>query len=82
MDCQSGCPLNSVNSLISEETTCIRHALPRAVPQCGQRLEGQRLRSIVVLHRDAVSTVWQIACTLQTVMCARKAVGDVEVRGT
>jgi len=44
--------------------------------------EAQRAKitEIVALHRDAVSTVWQIACTLQKVWCARKAVGEVEVR--
>jgi hypothetical protein len=41
-----------------------------------------RLAEVVALHGDAVSTVWQIACTLQKVQCARKAVGEGEVRCT
>src|SRR5208282_4861609 len=35
MDCQSGCPLKAFISLIPQEPTWIRRALPRAVPQCG-----------------------------------------------
>ncbi len=35
MDCQSGCPLKTLSSLISHESTRIGCARHRAVPQCG-----------------------------------------------
>ena len=54
MDCQSGCPLKALISLISEEPTWIRRALPRAVPQCGQRGDVSRALDMLPLSNIAI----------------------------
>ena len=64
-----------------------KHLIWARMPCPGQclnlgRVPKNKIAEIVALHGDAVSMVWQIACTLQKVLCARKTVGEVEVRGT
>ena len=46
MDCQSGVRLKALIPLISQESIWIRRALPRAVPESGHGLEGQRLQTL------------------------------------
>src|SRR5271166_3922061 len=56
--------LKALISLISQEPTWIRGALPRAVPQCGQRLARQRLPTLW-RYRDILFGIdWHIACKL------------------
>ena len=59
-----------------------RHALPWAVPQSGQRLEGQRLRTLWRYRTYRQYSIGTLHASCRELMCARKAVGEVEVRGT
>jgi len=52
--------LKALISLISQESTSIRRALPRAVPQCGQRWKDLRLCAYWHRRKNAVMSVWPI----------------------
>jgi hypothetical protein len=64
MDCQSDVRLEALISLSPQEPTWIRRALPWAVPQSGQRLEGQRLRTLLRYRDIPFGLDWHIACKL------------------
>jgi hypothetical protein len=50
----------------------MRHALPRAVPQCGHWFEGRWLQRLWRYTGMPLSRVWQIACTMQKVSAHAK----------
>ena len=58
------------------------HALPRAVPRCGQRLEGQGLQRLWRYMEMPSVRFGRLHAHCRKLMCARKAVGEVEVRST
>ncbi len=70
MDCQSGCPLKALITPIFEEPTCIRHALPRALPPSGQRWKDRKKHATKIpgIHEKMpVILVWPNECNLQRV---------------
>jgi hypothetical protein len=79
MDCQSGCPLTGLITAICEQPICIRHALSRAVPQCGQR-EDQSCAKILVSTKTAMILVWPKECSLQKVHARPRTAPDSEVK--
>lgn len=71
--CQSAPPFNPSFPIDPTHPICAYHALPWAVPQSGQRLEGQRLQTLW-RHRDIpLVSIGTLHANCRKFMCARKA---------
>jgi hypothetical protein len=82
MDCQSDVRLKALISLISQEATWIRRALPRAVPQSGQRQDGQESQTLWRYRNIPSVSIGTWHANVESSCAHAKPVGAVGVRST